>query len=313
MSFYFAPMEGVTGYIYRNAHHRYFGGVSRYYAPFIALKQNEAMSTREQRDVMPENNREVTLIPQLLTNRADLFLRGARELEQLGYTEVNFNLGCPSGTVVPKKKGAGFLSVPDQLEHFLEEIFAKCPIDISIKTRLGIEQPEEFEDILDLYNDFPLKELIVHARVQKDMYNNTANWDAFALAADQCKCPLCYNGDIFSVEDYRRFRERFPQVENVMLGRGLLRNPALACEMQGQNTMNKTALRAFHDEILQNYRESFSGDKPVLFKMKELWLAMLPLFQGGDSYLKKFKKVDKLSQYENLVSQLFGSEQLVKR
>ena len=227
----------------------------------------------------------------------------------MGYQEVNLNLGCPSGTVVAKRKGAGFLAEPAELEHFLQDIFAELSgeVDISIKTRIGIAQPEEFVELLDVYNQFPVKELIVHPRVQKDMYNNKPNWEVFAQCVQESKNPLCYNGDIFTVADYQRFCDAFPQVEAVMLGRGILRNPGLLDEIRYHKPLDMGVLRQFHDEILQGYEAAFSGDKPVLFKMKELWGYLLPLFPNSSDYAKKIRKVERISEYKGIVDNIFSN------
>ena len=176
MKYYFAPMEGITGYIYRNVHHRFFPGMDKYFSPFISPGTKKTMTPKELRDILPENNQDYTLIPQILTNRSGDFLRLCRDLKEYGYKEVNLNLGCPSGTVVAKKKGAGFLEYPNELDRFLEEIFAGTDLKISIKTRIGKDDPEEFEKLLEIYNKYPLEELIIHPRVQTDYYKNSLIW-----------------------------------------------------------------------------------------------------------------------------------------
>ena len=305
MKFYLAPMEGITGYIYRNAYHHVFHNIDRYYTPFLAPNKHAAFTSRETNDILPEHNAGMRVIPQILTNRADYFIRTAKELQQMGYDEVNLNLGCPSATVVTKGKGAGFLGVPDQLEHFLEAIYGAVPVDISIKTRIGIADAGEFSELLDLFQQFPVKELIIHPRVQKAMYNGKPDWTAFRLAVEESRHPLCYNGDLVTVADYENFCATFPQINAVMLGRGILRNPGLIGEIQGGAPASKQTLKQFHDEILNGYREAFSGDQPVLFKMKELWVYLLPLLDPEQRYAKKIRKVDKISAYEQLVAPLF--------
>lgn len=308
MRYYLAPMEGVTGYIYRNAYQKFFHNVDCYYTPFLAPNQHGGFTSREHNDILPAHNTGMRVVPQILTNRAEHFIHTAQELEQLGYNEVNLNLGCPAATVVSKKKGAGFLEEPDQLEHFLEKIYGGLSIDISIKTRIGVKQPAEFANLLDLYNRFPVKELIIHPRVQKDMYHNQPNWEAFAQAMRESKHKLCYNGDLFTVGDFKAFCAAFPTVEAVMLGRGILHNPGLLDEIQQQKCLDKQLLRQFHDEILQGYQQAFSGDKPVLFKMKELWSYMLPLLEHSADYAKKLRKIEKIRQYQIWVEQLFQED-----
>ncbi len=305
MRYYFAPLEGITGYIYRNAYQKFFHNVDCYYTPFIAPNKNQCFSSREKNDVLSEHNQGMCVVPQILTNRAEAFIGTTKALEQLGYRQVNLNLGCPSATVVTKKKGAGFLAELAQLEHFLEDIFSAVPINISVKTRIGVVQPEEFTELLDLYNQFPITELIIHPRVQKDLYNNKPNWEMFAYGVENSKNPICYNGDLFSVDDYQRFCQAFPQVDTIMLGRGILKNPGLLDEIQQQKPLDKKVLRQFHDTILRGYQEAFSGEKPVLFKMKEIWSYMLPVFADGKLYEKKIQKTGRISEYQILIEQLF--------
>ena len=181
MQYEFAPMEGITDDIFRRLHHKYFPGVSRYYTPFLSPSEGRTFSKKELREVLPEHNEGVPLVPQLLTNRCELFLEGAKILKDLGYEEVNLNLGCPSGTVTTKGKGSSFLFPErrEQLEKFLDEIFARCPLAISIKTRLGKSDPEEFPALLELYNRYPIKQLILHPRVQQDFYRKPVRMEWF--------------------------------------------------------------------------------------------------------------------------------------
>ena len=233
MKLYFAPLEGITGYLYRNAHYDHFSGVDKYFTPFLSPNQNRALNPKEIRDVLPENNKEIPLVPQILTNRGEFFLRAARELEErYGYEEVNLNLGCPSRTVTAKGKGAGFLAEREALDCFFQEVFEKIRIRVSVKTRIGMDEPEEFRHLMKIFNKYPLHELIIHPRVQKDYYDNLPDWKAFGEAMRMSRNPVCYNGDIFTVEDFRRFRREFPEADKVMLGRGLLRNPLLAEEIR---------------------------------------------------------------------------------
>ena len=310
MNFYFAPMEGVSGYIYRNAYQKYFHNIDRYFTPFIAPKKNHAMSSKEKNDVLPEHNVGMHVIPQILTNQAEYFLHTASVLSEMGYTEVNLNLGCPSSTVVSKKKGAGFLSEPDRLEHFLDDVtkgLERLNMKLSIKTRLGMRDVDEFADLLDLYNEFPLSELIIHPRLQTDLYNNTPNWEAFRQAVQTSTHRLCYNGDLFTLEVYQTFTEAFPEIDTVMFGRGILRNPCLLNQIQQGAEVDYHLIRMFHDDLLDGYTEAFSGDKPVLFKMKELWGHMLSLFPQGETFAKKIRKVERINEYKAIASQLFDS------
>lgn len=301
MRFYMAPMEGLTGYIFRNAYHKYFGDADKYFTPFIS---GAGLSHRELNDVMPEHNEGMDVVPQILTNKSEDFIGIAKLLEDFGYTTVNLNLGCPSGTVVSKGRGAGFLAHPDKLDEFLSEIFEKSPLKISIKTRLGLEAASEWERLQEIYNKYPLEELIIHPRVQKDMYRNPVKTDVFADAYVSSKTAVCYNGDIHSVEAYKDFTESFPAVDTVMLGRGIFKNPGLIGEIKGKDRVGVDTIKAFHDEILDGYVEIMSGDRNTLFKMKEIWSYLGEFFEDNEKQLKKIKKANRVVEYRAAVDEL---------
>lgn len=310
MKFYFAPLEGITGYIYRNAYHDFFDcGIDKYFTPFIAVNQNGITKRKELEDLSMANNKGLPIVPQLLGSKGGEVSGYLGRLREMGFEEVNLNLGCPYQTVVSKKKGAGLLADTDYLKRFLEEVFADPPAAVSIKTRIGMEHAEEFEEILEIYNQYPVAELIVHPRVREDFYNNHPDLSAFLLAVSKSKAPVCYNGDIFTVGDYRAFTEKFPETDRIMLGRGLLANPGLLSEILAgkpdETLMEKEKLKAFHDRIYQDYRKVMSGDKDVLFKMKELWNYMQFLFADPEKYIKKIRKAGRAAEYESAAAALF--------
>lgn len=313
MRLYLAPLEGITGWIYRSAVYKCFGGFDKYFVPFIRPNQMGHLSAREKKDILPAHNAGMWTVPQILTNQAEDFLRTAVKLKEHGYEEVNLNLGCPSKTVVTKRRGAGFLAEPERLEAFLDEIFAKSPIKISVKTRLGMEEPEEFARLLDIYNQFPMEELIIHPRVQKDFYKNTPRLEMFELALAKSKNMLCYNGDINSVSDADRLEERFPRVDCIMMGRGVLADPALGRQLKGGGRADKEELRQFHDMIYSGYCEEMSGDRTILYKMKELWFYLADIFADSKKYAKKIKKAEKCAVYEKIIEEMFRECELTER
>lgn len=229
----------------------------------------------------------------------------AGELEALGYDEVNLNLGCPSGTVVSKYKGAGFLAKKEELDAFLDEVCSGIRIRLSVKTRLGMASPDEFEELLEIYNKYPLKELIIHPRVRSDFYKNTPDRAAFCRAVKASKNEVWYNGDIFTAGDWKEFHAGVPEVDCIMMGRGLLANPGLAGEIKGLGGPDKEWIREFHDMVYQGYRETISGDRNVLFKMKEFWFYLLFLFPDSEKYGKKICKAERAAEYEAAVAALF--------
>ncbi len=305
MQYYFAPLEGVTGYIYRNAHKKYFDGADKYFTPFISPNSIRNFTTKELNDILPENNLGIEIVPQILSSKSEEFIQTAEALYEYGYGEINLNLGCPSGTVVSKGKGSGFLAYPEQLDRFLDDIFNPSKMKISIKTRLGVNDPEEFYELVKIFNKYPIEELTIHPRVQKDFYKNTPNLAVFKAALPTLKAQICYNGDLFNKTDYEKFTADFPEVDRIMLGRGLITNPNLIGEIKGGGPLDKSLLRNFHDEIYENYQKVMSGDHNVLFKMKEIWLYMIQLFPNEKKYAKAIKKSDKLKEYEKVIQSLF--------
>lgn len=306
MSYELAPMEGITGYLFRQTLAEVFGPPDKCFTPFLSPNGNRPMSRREREDVLPEHNQGLVVVPQILTNKAAHFLSAARELARMGYREVNLNLGCPSQTVAAKGRGSGFLAVPQELDAFLEEIFEGTPVKISVKTRLGIQEPEEFFAILDIYEKYPLEELIIHPRVQKDFYKNKPCGEMFRYAAVHSRHRLCYNGDLFTEADVREFLREFPQCQHLMLGRGILANPALFRMLAGGPGPGREELYRFQELLAKRYYERMADHRNVMFKMKELWFYLIRIFSGGERYVRKLRKVQRLEEYRLLMEQLFA-------
>lgn len=310
MKFYLAPMEGLTTYNFRTAWNRYYGGMDKYFTPFIC---NRNMNSRERNDVLPEHNVGMNTVPQILTNKAEEFLELARILAELGYREVNLNLGCPSGTVVSRKRGAGFLSVPGELDAFLDEIFSKCAIPISIKTRIGMTSLGEWSGLLDIFEKYPIAELTIHPRLQAEGYRGTPHTEAYAEAASRLSCPLCYNGDITSKEALDKITDALPGVSAVMVGRGILQDPGLLNKLKADDTGNRDTdpvergktLREFHDVLLDGYQEIMSGDTNTLYKMKDLWTFLSKSFVSPEKQVKKIRKSTDIATYKLAVDALF--------
>lgn len=312
MKYYLAPMEGITGHIYRNAYEKYFHNIDKYFTPFIVPNQSLSLKTKELRDLLPENNEGLNIVPQILTNDAEGFILTANKLKQLGYDEINLNLGCPAGTVVSKKRGSGFLAYPEELDKFLDEIYKIKDMKISIKTRLGKEIPEEFYNLIEIYNKYPLEELIIHPRTREDFYGNIPNLKMFKESLSLSKHSICYNGDIFTTENYCEIVKEFPGIDKVMLGRGVLANPGLIGEIKENNFISKEILKEFHDEIFENYTILLNEDKNAMYRMKELWGYMSHIFTDNKKYYKKIKKAQKAKDYREAVSRLFEEQEIIK-
>ena len=272
------------------------------------------MTPRDLRELDYIHNANLLSVPQVMTKNADDFLWACDVLKDMGYTEVNLNLGCPSGTVVARNRGAGFLGTPRELEDFLDEIFEKCPLEISIKTRIGMDYMDEWAPLLKIYQKFPMKELIIHPRLQKEGYKGTPHLEAFAEAVEALQCPLCYNGDITSPESLTQILTKLPSIDTVMIGRGILQNPGLLQELKAASTESVAlpsceerlaVLKEFHTSLLTGYQEIMSGDTNTLYKMKDLWTFLSHSFESPDKYVKKIRKATDASDYKLAVNALF--------
>lgn len=312
MQFYLAPMEAVTGFVYRNVYHSMFGDMDKYFAPFITPTQKKILKTKERKDVAPENNIGMYMVPQILTNNAEQFIETCEFLGKQGYKEINLNLGCPAPTVVTKGRGSGFLGETVKLERFFEEVYRWNnglqegeKFQISVKTRLGLEDAEEFEEILPIYNNYPFKEVIIHPRVRRDFYKGTPDLDAFAKALESCKHSVCYNGDIFSVEDYVKLTTQFPQIDKMMLGRGVIANPGLVREIKTGCKITKEELHQYHDALYAGYLQDLGAETDVLFKMKEVWFYLGTNFQNGDKIIKKVCKAKRPDEYKKILKEIW--------
>lgn len=303
MKLYQAPLEGITSYIYRNALQSVFGGVDKYFTPFISPYVKRIITNREKNQLCPENNTNQYLVPQIMSSDAP----GVRALmdwlhENYAYEEFNFNFGCPSGTVVSKGRGAGALRDLTILKRFLDEVMDGIPYRISVKTRLGMRDAEEFYDVLELYNRYQFEEIIIHPRVREEFYDGMPHMEIYQYAAENSKNPVVYNGSLFSVADYEAVLNDYGEISKaVMFGRGMLRNPAIFREIKGGPALTSSELEEYLHRILDGYTKEFSGETPVLYKMKEIWVYMgeeLVTNYGVDAkLLKKIKKSRHLSEY----------------
>lgn len=305
----FAPLEGITTYTYRNLHRRFFGGADDYYAPFIAPDGSGNFKDSALKDLLPENNKDLKLIPQILCNKAEAFLSVAEILYNLGYDEVNLNAGCASGTVVPKHKGAGMLIDLNSLDEFLSEVFSRCPIKVSVKTRMGVDSTEEFPKILEIYNKYPLSKLIVHARDKAGKYDSKPDMDMFISSFPNSKNSTAYNGDIFSVAHLNNIAARVPGLEHIMVGRGAIADPSLPRQLKGGKAADVSEIKAFHNELISEYRSIGLTDNFTLGRMKELWYYGSYMFPSCGKAIKKIYKSRSLDEYIAASSSFFASEE----
>jgi len=306
---YFAPMEGVTDSVYRRVHRAHFTGIARYYIPFISPTQNLVLTPREKHNVLPEYNQGLPAVPQVLTKNADHFIWAAQLLYDMGYEEVNLNTGCPSGTVTAKGKGAGMLIHASDLEIFLDSIFARTPVRVSVKTRIGYASPDEFPRLFEVFSRYPISELTVHPRTREEYYKGQPHRDLYLAAAKESKLPLVYNGNLFTADACRGIEAASPETGALMLGRGMLANPALAQEYSGGEKLTKASLRAFHDDLLAAYYAEYPKSV-VLGRMREVAKNICCCFEKAEKPLKAARKAGSLPVYEDAVSRLFDQYEL---
>lgn len=305
-----APMEGITGYAFRRVHAEIFGALNRYYTPFISPlpKVGTPFSKRNSRELDPANNQGLDVVPQLLTNDADRFIWAAGLLADMGYKEVNLNLGCPSGTVVAKEKGSGLLRNPDRLEAFLANVCERSPLPVSVKTRVGIANDDEYDELLALFSRCEIAELIVHPRVQKDFYNGTPRKELYGKTIELAPFPVAYNGDIFTLDDFNTLVAACPQTRHVMIGRGIMANPALARMIRGGESLTLAELERFHNELYQAYTDDMGGN--AVFRMKEWWGYAKYAFANPHSVQRIVRKTRCADEYEAAARKVFSTEKL---
>ncbi len=310
---YFAPLEDVAGYVFRNLHNRFFPGTDRYHAAFISAAGSEKrLKKRELEDIDPENNSVPSLIPQILTNRADEFLNITEMLIEKGYKEINLNLGCPSKDVVKRKRGSGFLAVPDKLDSFFEDLFDGIQkrrygsIRISVKTRIGYRDSGNADNLIKIFNTYPLSEVTVHPRLGKDFYRGKPDMETFDLFYSGIKHPIVYNGDIRSVNDIMSLLKKYPRLSAVMAGRGMIRNPALAREYKGGSPIQLSEIMDFTDELYITYKSTLNAGIYAVNKLKELWgwIGENPLFEEHRRGIRAILKSGSAIEYESAVRSL---------
>ena len=299
MRYYFAPMEGITDSIYRRLHHKYFPGADRYYMPFLSPTIHRTLTHKEDRELPVADSVPFTAVPQILTKVSEDFLWAARVCADRGYDEVNLNIGCPSGTVVSKGKGSGMLRDVNALDAFLDAVYRESPLSVSVKTRLGLESPDEFPAILEVLNRYPIKELTIHPRVRKQFYDGNVHMAMFDYAVANSRNPLCYNGDILSLSQAEALQRRCPAVEAVMIGRGLIADPGLL-----RGGTDKESLEGFLTELLEVYDVEFGGSRNAMFRMKENWGFLHSRFEGSDKLWKALRKTTDVSEFKSLSAQI---------
>ena len=299
MRFYYAPMEGITDATFRTLHHKYFPGVDRYFMPYISPTNPRCLTNREARELPKADSVPFTAVPQLLGKNVEDMLWALEVCTDLGYDEVNINLGCPSGTVFSKGKGSGMLSDIYALDEFLSAIYAKAPLPVSLKTRIGVNDSENWEKILEIYRDYPVKELTVHPRIRKAVYKGDCDMAAFARSVENSPFPVCYNGNVNSGADAEKIAAQFPTVEAIMIGRGLVADPGMLCGGTDRET-----LKAFLTELSDTYCRVFESKRNAIYRMKDNWHYLIALFEGSDKLWKELRKCTDYDRFMAIANQI---------
>ncbi len=304
-----APIQGMTLAYYRNLYAEIFGGIDAYYSPFIATTSMRKDSLSLFKDILPEvNDNKLDIVPQLLGNNGADFKYFASKITDMGYNEINWNIGCPFPMVTNKKKGSGILPYPEMIKELLDEVCQDDSYDLTVKMRLGLNDLEEGMKVVELLNDYPLKGVIIHGRTGQQKYTGHVDLDAFETLYSACKHEVTYNGDIYTFEDYKKIQARFPKIDNFMLGRGALRDPFLPSTIKGNNiptTQKIEKIKEFHDSVFSHYINILSGDKHLCDKMKEFWTYLSIHVDPSGKFMKKIKKSRTTAAYLDTVNQMF--------
>lgn len=306
---FFAPLQESTDYIYRSAHAKFFGGVDKYFAPYIVRQNDGTVKKSHLRDFKQDNNQDYYLVPQILAGNSTDFVFLVRLLQDNGYNEINWNLGCPYPMVTKKGLGAGLLPYPELIKTILTEAFSKIECKISVKMRTGLESHDDAFKIIDVLNEFPLSEVILHPRFAKQLYHGVTDEVVFEKIHKILKHKLVYNGDIESPENFNRLNQFFENVTSWMIGRGILKNPFLPLLLKKgiipEKEKKAEIMRYFHDEILMKYSKLLSGNSHLLMRMEKFWSYFCFSFPDPHKTFKRIKKAANIAKYETAVNENF--------
>ncbi|MBI9072427.1 MAG: tRNA-dihydrouridine synthase family protein [Melioribacteraceae bacterium] len=309
---YLAPIRGVTDSIYRNAFHKHFGGFDIAITPFIASFKGVKLKPKVFREVLPENNNAMPLIPQIIGNDAEDIINVSKLLFNLGYKDVNLNFGCPHKMVAKRGRGSGILPFPEKMDELLSNIIPNIPNRLSIKVRLGRITTDEIFNLIPVFNKHELAEVTIHARTGIQMYEGTVFLDVFEKCYKLIDHQVVYNGDIFYYEDIIELKKRFPDITKWMIGRGAMVNPFLPGEIKSDNTLQIAdkieILKDFHDEVYQEYSKVLFGPASILGRMKEFWYYYSHQFVNNKKILKKIQKTNSTNNYEDIVNKFFQND-----
>ncbi len=305
--FYLAPIRGITDALFRNIFHSHFPYFDAAVAPFIN-PQRFAGTNKLLIDILPQHNTTLKIVPQLLYNNADDFVNLGLRLKDLGYSHINWNLGCPAPMVANKQRGSGLLPYPDRITELLEKVLSKLDIEISIKTRLGFKDPGDIEILLPRLELFKLKEIIIHPRIGRQLYRGNADPNGFAHCMSLSSHHLVYNGDITTTDDFHNLSALFPEITTWMIGRGALANPFLVGEIRGEKIQpgeKRKRIQDFHEELFEKLSERLSGPSHLLSRLKQIWAYLIESFPEKHKQLKKIRKANTVDKYQQAMDEIF--------
>lgn len=307
-----SPLQGFTDFRFRNAFNKYFGGIDTFYSPYIRFNGKLEIKPAYQRDILPKNNTVKELIPQIMTNDANEFLFVAKYVQELGYKELNWNLGCPYPMVTNRCLGSGLIGDANRIDAILNKVHAESDIVVSMKMRMGYHNPTEILDVFPLLEKYPIKNIAIHARIGKQLYKGGVDLDSFQRCLDHSKHKIYYNGDITTVAKFNELKTRFPKIDHWMIGRGLIANPFLPSMIKSNTTSypenRMEVFSKFHDTLFQEYSEALSGDSHVILKMLHFWEYFATTFDNPHKTVKKIKKAKNITAYEDAVKSILEND-----
>jgi tRNA-dihydrouridine synthase len=311
-----SPLQGFTDFRFRNAFNKYFGGIDTFYAPYIRLNGKLEIKSVYERDLLPKNNTVAELIPQIMTNDADEFLFVAKYVQQMGYQELNWNLGCPYPMVTNRCLGSGLIGDVKRIDEILKKVHAKSDIMVSMKMRMGYENAEEILEVFPVLENYPIKNIAIHARIGKQLYKGGVDLDGFQRCLAKTKHKIYYNGDITSVTKFNEMTERFPTIDHWMMGRGIIADPFLPSMIKANTTLypekKLEIFSKFHDTLFHEYDEALSGSTQTILKMQGFWEYFSTSFSNPHKTFKKIKKAKNINAYEDAVKFILDHERMVK-
>lgn len=301
-TFYLAPLQGFTDFVYRKCYHQLFDGIDGYFIPYISIGKGGEIRKSQFREILPENNEQVPVVPQILCANVVEMRLLANEIKRFGYERINLNLGCPYPMATKRGRGTGLLESPENLRMLLDALFTEFNFKVSVKFRGGLIDERTIFERVDLLNDYPFDQLIFHPRTAKQMYNGIANRELFAELSKSIQRTVMYNGDIQSVEDLDEIRNLVPGQNQWMIGRGILSNPFLPAELKGESFTKdekREKLIQFHELILENHLQTWSDHGIALTKLEQFWTYFSHSFVQEKKIYKAVKKAKNITAYRN--------------